>query len=204
MAKIFQIHPKNPQLRLIQEAVDIIQQGGVVIYPTDASYAIGCHIGDKKAADRIRQIRQLSDNHNMTLMCRDLSDIATFAIVDNTQYRLLKSLTPGPYTFLLKATKEVPKRLQHPKRKTIGIRVPDCPIAQMLLQLLQEPLMTTSLILPKEDLPLTDPESIIDKLGNQVDGVIDGGYGAVEMTTVLDLTQNTPALIRQGLGDTDL
>lgn len=201
MTQVFQIHTENPQLRLIQGAVNVIQQGGIVVYPTDSSYAIGCRMDDKKAIDRIRQIRQLDEHHPLTLMCRDLSDIATFAFVDNVQYRLLKSLTPGPYTFLLKATQEVPRRLQHPKRKTIGIRVPNCSITQLLLQTLNEPLITTSLILPNDGgAPLFDPAEMIEKLNHRVDCMIDGGYGNIGLTTVIDLYHDAPVVIRQGIG----
>ncbi|MEN8176545.1 MAG: L-threonylcarbamoyladenylate synthase, partial [Pseudomonadota bacterium] len=176
MAQFFQIHPDNPQSRLIRHAVDIIRDGGLVAYPTDSAYALGCHIGDKKAQDRIRHIRRLDDKHNFTLVCRDLSEISTYAKVDNTHYRLLKSLTPGPYTFIFVATRQVPRRLQNEKRKTIGIRVPDNRIALDLLETLGEPLMSSTLLLPGDDVPLTDPYDIRETLEHAVDLVIDGGY----------------------------
>ncbi|MCW8880687.1 MAG: L-threonylcarbamoyladenylate synthase, partial [Sedimenticola sp.] len=187
MAQFFQIHPDNPQLRLIRSAVDIIRQGGVVVYPTDSSYALGCHIGDKNAMERIRTIRKLDDKHNFTLVCRDLSEIAVYAKIENQHYRMLKNLTPGPYTFIHKATKQVPRRLQHPKKKTIGIRVPENPITQALLAELNEPMMSSTLILPGEDLPLTDPYEMRDILSHQVDLVIDGGYCGIEDSTVVDM-----------------
>lgn len=200
MSKFFQIHPDNPQQRLIDQAVDIIKRGGVIVYPTDSGYALGCHIGDKSAMERIRTIRKVDAKHNFTLVCRDLSEIATYAKVENDAYRLIKSLTPGPYTFILKATKEVPKRLQNPKRKTIGLRVPDNLIAQALLERLSEPLMSSTLILPGEDMPLTDPYDIRDTLEHALDLVIDGGYCGFEPTTVVDLTEDAPVVLRQGLG----
>lgn len=202
MAVFLPIHPENPQSRLIKQAVDIIQQGGVVIYPTDSGYALGCQLDDKAAADRIRQIRQLPEKHHFTLMCRDLSEIATYAVVDNSTYRLLKAHTPGAYTFLLKATPEVPRRLQHPKRKSIGIRVPDCKIALDLLTMLNEPLMSVSLIMPQETDPLFDPEDIHERLQGVVDVIIDGGYAGLKSTSVIDLYQNgQPVIVREGSGD---
>jgi len=195
------IHPQNPQHRLIAKAVDIIRGGGVVIYPTDSGYAIGCHIGDKKALDRICSIRSVDAKHNFTLLCRDLSEIATYAQVNNESYRSLKASTPGPYTFIFKASKEVPKRLQNPKKKTIGIRVPDHPIAHAILVELNEPLMTSSLILPEEDLPLYDPQHIQDLLENRVDLIIDGGQSPQIPTTVIDLSSDIPTIIREGAGD---
>jgi len=200
MSQFFQIHPDNPQQRLIDQAVDVIKRGGVIVYPTDSGYALGCHIGDKSAMERIRTIRQVDAKHNFTLVCRDLSEIATYAKVENDAYRLIKSLTPGPYTFILKATKEVPKRLQNPKRKTIGLRVPDNLIAQALLERLGEPLMSSTLILPGEDMPLTDPYDIRDTLEHALDLIIDGGYCGFEPTTVVDLTEDAPVVLRQGLG----
>lgn len=202
MSQFYQIHPDNPQSRLIRHAADIIRQGGVVVYPTDSAYALGCHIGDKNALDRIRRIRKLDDRHNFTLVCRDLSEIATYAKVDNTVYRLLRQATPGPYTFILKATSEVPKRLMHAKRKTVGLRVPDNPIAAALLQDLGEPLMSVSLIMPGDDLPLIDPYDIRETLEHEVDLVIDGGYCGLEPTTVVDLADETPLVLRAGKGDT--
>ena len=201
MSQFFQIHPDNPQARLIKQAADIVRKGGVIVYPTDSAYAIGCHIGDKKALERIRRIRQLDDKHNFTLVCRDLSELATFARVDNTQYRLLKACTPGPYTFILKATAEVPRRLMHQKRKTIGLRVPENPTAQALLAELNEPLMSVTLIMPGDADPLIDPYDIRTLLEHDVDLVIDGGYCGLEMTTVVDLADDEPVLVRQGKGD---
>lgn len=200
MAQFFAIHPDNPQPRLIREAVKIIRDGGVVIYPTDSCYAIGCHLGDKDAVERIRRIRQVDDKHHFTLMCRDLSDIATYAKVDNAQFRLLKATTPGSYTFLLLATKEVPKRLQHPKRNSIGLRVPDNAVAQALLRELGEPLLSSTLLLPGEEYPLNDPYEIRDLLEQQVDLIIDGGYCGIEPTTVIDLHEGAPVLVRKGNG----
>ncbi|HHL45030.1 MAG TPA: threonylcarbamoyl-AMP synthase, partial [Gammaproteobacteria bacterium] len=175
--------------------------GGIIVYPTDSGYALGCHLGDKQAVTRIRQIRRLDDRHHLTLVCSDLSQIATYARLDNSNYRLLKALTPGAYTFILEATREVPRRLQHPKRKTIGLRVPDNSIAQALLRELGEPLMSTTLILPGEDLPLTDPYEIREVLEHDVDLVIDGGFCGFEPTTVVDLTGDVPQVIREGAGD---
>lgn len=201
MAQFFQLHPDNPQARLITQAVEIIRGGGIVVYPTDSAYALGCHIGDKMALDRIRLMRRLDKHHNFTLMCRDLSEIATYARVDNQVFRLLKTLTPGPYTFILTATSEVPRRLLHPKRKTIGLRVPGNVVAQKLLEELNEPLMTSTLLLPGEEYPMTDPYDIRETLEHQVELVIDGGFCGLEPTTVVDLTGPTPELVRQGKGD---
>ncbi len=203
MSQYFQIHAENPQLRLIKQAVDIINQGGVVIYPTDSSYAIGCRLDEKKAAERIRQIRQVDKDHNFTLVCRDLSEISQYAIVDNINYRLIKSVTPGSYTFILKASREVPKRIQNPKRKTIGIRIPDNIVTQLLLDELRQPIMSSTLILPDEDLPMTDPYQIRLALEQQVDLIIDGGYSGHNATTVIDLMEDSPKLLRQGDGDID-
>jgi len=202
VSQFFQIHPENPQARLIREAVDIIKGGGVVVYPTDSAYALGCHIGDKNALDRIRRIRKLDARHNFTLVCRDLSEIATYAKVDNAVYRLLKHSTPGPYTFILRATSEVPRRLMHPKRKTVGLRVPDNPIAAALLADLGEPLMSVTLIMPGEEYPLMDPYDIRQILEHDVDLVIDGGYCGMEATTVVDLADEAPMILRAGKGDT--
>ena len=202
MSQFFQIHPDNPQARLVRQAVDIIRAGGVVVYPTDSAYALGCHIGDKNALDRIRRIRRLDDRHNFTLVVRDLSEIATYARVDNTVYRLLKATTPGPYTFVLRATSEVPRRLLHPKRKTVGLRVPENEIAMALLADLGEPLMSVSLIMPGDDLPLIDPYDIRQTLEHDVDLVIDGGYCGMEPTTVVDLAGESPLVLRAGKGDT--
>ena len=201
MSQYFQIHPETPQLRLIKQAVEIINQGGVVIYPTDSSYAIGCRLDEKKAADRIRKIRQVDKNHNFTLVCRDLSEIAQYAIVDNINYRLIKTVTPGSYTFILKASREVPKRIQNPKRKTIGIRIPDNIVTQHLLDELRQPIMSSTLILPDEDLPMTDPYQIRLALEHQVDLIIDGGYSGHNATTVIDLMEDSPKVLRQGDGD---
>ena len=186
----------------MRQAVDIIRDGGVVVYPTDSAYALGCHIGDKAALDRIRRIRQLDNRHNFTLVCRDLSEIASYARVDNTAYRLLKHNTPGPYTFILKATSEVPKRLLHPKRKTVGLRVPDNAIAAALLEDLGEPLMSVTLIMPGDEYPLIDPYDIRKTLEHSVDLVIDGGYCGMEATTVVDLADDVPLILRSGKGDT--
>ena len=201
MSRVLQIHPANPQPRLVAQAVTRLREGDVIVYPTDSSYALGCQLGDKAAAERIRAIRQTDRHHNFTLVCRDLSEIATYAKVDNRRYRLLKAVTPGAFTFILQATHEVPRRLQHPRRKTIGIRVPDNAIVSALLAALSEPIMSCTLILPGDDWPLSDPEEIEERLANAVDLIIDGGPGQREPTTVLDLTGETPQLIRQGLGD---
>ncbi|GAB5451734.1 MAG: L-threonylcarbamoyladenylate synthase [Halioglobus sp.] len=201
MSQFFHIHPENPQARLIRHAADIVRDGGVIVYPTDSAYALGCHIGDKSALDRIRRIRRLDDKHNFTLVCRDLSEIATYARVNNTVYRLLRHATPGPYTFILKATSELPRRLQNPKRKTVGLRVPDNNIALALLEDLGEPLMSVTLIMPGEELPLIDPYEIREVLEHEVDLVIDGGWCGMEATTVVDLVEETPLILRVGKGD---
>jgi tRNA threonylcarbamoyl adenosine modification protein (Sua5/YciO/YrdC/YwlC family) len=201
MSQFFQIHPDNPQPRLISQAVAIIRAGGVVVYPTDSCYALGCHIGDKAAMERIRRIRQMDKEHNFTLVCRDLSELSTYAKVDNSAFRLMKNLTPGPYTFVLKATHEVPRRLQHPKRKTIGLRVPDHSIALELLEQLGEPIMSSTLLLPNRNEPETEPDEIRNLLEKQVDLIIDGGYCGLEATTVVDLIENTPVILREGKGD---
>lgn len=203
MSQFFQIHEQNPQHRLIHQAVEIIRQGGVVVYPTDSGYAIGCHIGDKQSMDKIRSIRQLDKKHNFTLVCRDLSEISTYAQIDNSHYRLLKAHTPGAYTFILKATREVPKRLMHPKRKTIGIRIPENIIAQSLLEELGEPLLSSTLILPNEELPMTDPYEIREVLEHQLDLIIDGGFCGFEATTVIDFEEEIPVVVRKGLGNTE-
>ncbi|MBD3609063.1 MAG: threonylcarbamoyl-AMP synthase [Gammaproteobacteria bacterium] len=201
MSQFFQIHPENPQSRLITQAIDIVRQGGVIVYPTDSGYALGCLLGDKSAMERIRQIRKLGDKHHFTLMCSDLSQVANYAKVNNTNYRLVKSLTPGAYTFILPATKEVPRRLQHPKRKTIGLRIPDNVIAQDLISGLGEPLMSVSLILPGDEFPMAEPYEIRDVLEHAVDLVIDGGYCGIEATSVLDLEDDIPVIMRRGAGD---
>ena len=201
MSQFYQIHQDDPQPRLIRSAVDILRGGGVIVYPTDSAYALGCRIGNKAALDRIRRIRRLDDKHNFTLVCRDLSEIATYAKVNNAVYRLLRQSTPGPYTFILQATSEVPRRLMHPRRKTVGLRVPDNAIAAALLQDLGEPLMSVTLIMPGEELPLTDPYDIRELLEHEVDLVIDGGYCGMEPTTVVDLADELPRVIRTGKGD---
>jgi tRNA threonylcarbamoyl adenosine modification protein (Sua5/YciO/YrdC/YwlC family) len=201
MAQYFEIHPVDPQPRLIKRAAEIVRGGGVIVYPTDSSYALGCHIGDKQAMERICQIRRVGDAHNFTLVCRDLSEVAVYAKVPNTIYRLLKAHTPGPYTFILEATREVPRRLQNPRRRTIGLRVPDHPTTQALLAELNEPLMSSTLILPGEEVPLSDPGDIRDRLERRVDLIIDGGFCGVEPTTVVDLVGGTPAVLREGKGD---
>lgn len=201
MAQFFSIHPENPQARLISQAVDIVKRGGLIAYPTDSAYALGCHIGDKLALDRIRAIRQLDKDHNFTLMCRDLSELANYAKVDNAVFRLIKNHTPGAYTFILPATAEVPRRLMHPKRKTLGLRVPNNPIALALMEELGEPLMSSSLIVPGDTDPLTDPYDIRETLEHQLELVIDGGYCGMEPTTVVDLTGDEPVVTRVGCGD---
>jgi tRNA threonylcarbamoyl adenosine modification protein (Sua5/YciO/YrdC/YwlC family) len=204
MIRYFEIHPLNPQMRLIAQVVDVVRDGGVIVYPTDSCYALGCHIGDKSAVDRIRNIRQLDEKHNMTLVCRDLSEIAIYAQVSNSAYRILRHLTPGPYTFLLDATREVPRRLQHPKRKTIGIRVPEHAIAQALLQTLGEPMISTTLLLPGDEAPLNEPDEIKERLRHLVDVVIDGGPCNVEVTSVVDLSGDAPVIVRRGRGDVSM
>ncbi len=200
MSQFFQIHPENPQQRLIKQAVEIIHRGGVIVYPTDSAYALGCHLGDKNALEKIKRIRRLDDKHNFTLVCRDLSEIGTYAKVGNQAYRILKSHTPGAYTFILKATTEVPRRLLHPKRRTIGLRIPENPIALELMRELGEPIMSTSLILPDESEPMMDPYEIRQTLQHEVDLVIDGGYCGMEATTVVNLVEEFPEIIREGAG----
>lgn len=201
MAQFFTIYPSNINTRLIRQAVEILRAGGIVVYPTDSCYALGCHLDDREAVSRIRTIRGMDDQHMLTLMCRDLSEISKYARVDNQQFRLLKNNTPGSYTFILEATKEVPKRIQHPKRSTVGIRVPDHPVALALLEELGEPMLTSTLILPDQDSPLNDAQYIRELLEKQVDAVIDGGSAGVDFTTVIDLTGDAPVLLRQGVGD---
>lgn len=201
MSQFFYIHPDNPQARLINQAVALLREGAVVVYPTDSGYAMGCMLGDKHAMDRIVRIRQLDPEHNFTLVCRDLSEISLYAQVSNSAFRLIKNNTPGAYTFILKATKEVPRRLMTPKRKTIGLRVPDNNIAQALLEALGEPLMSTSLILSGNDFTESDPEEIRDHLEHQVDLIINGGYLGQQPTTVIDLTEDAPVIVREGVAD---
>ncbi|HIL93213.1 MAG TPA: threonylcarbamoyl-AMP synthase [Cycloclasticus sp.] len=203
MTQYFNIHPGNPQQRLINQAVDIVRRGGVIAYPTDSSYALACHLGDKQAVDRIRQIRRIDDKHNFTLVCRDLTEIASYAQVNNDTYRLLKLLTPGAFTFVLKATKEVPRRLQHPKRKTIGIRVPDNLVAQRILEELGEPMLTSTLILPGEKEAIADAYDINDQLANVLDLVIDSGVIPYQPTTVVVWDNDFPEIVRQGKGEAD-
>ena len=200
MSQLFAIHPDNPQARLLRQAVHIIKSGGVIIYPTDSGYALGCQLGNKSAITRIRHLRQLDKNHNMTLICRDLSELSRFAHVTNPIFRLLKAFTPGAYTFILNATREVPRLMLHPKRKTLGLRVPTNPIAMALLEHLEEPLMSSSLILPGAQAPISEPEAIQDILGNQVDLILDGGNCGQEPTTVVDLTSDYPVILREGKG----
>lgn len=201
MSQFFYMHPDNPQQRLLKQAVTIIQQGGVIVYPTDSGYALGCHIGDKKALDRICKIRDIDREHNFTLVCKDLSELSIYSRVDNSNFRLLKNNTPGAYTFIFKGTKEVPKRLLNPKKKTIGIRIPDNKIAMDLLTELGEPLMSTTLILPGNDMAEFDPEIIRDNLEKQVDLILNGGYLGEKPTTVVDFTEDYPQVIRVGEGD---
>ncbi len=201
MSQFFNIHPTNPQVRLIRSAVMIIREGGVIAYPTDSSYAFGCQIGNKAALERIQRIRRADKHHNFTLVCRDLSEIATYARISNSQFRLLKNATPGPFTFILRATHEVPRRLQNPKRRTIGIRVPDHAIVKALLEELGEPIMSSTLITPGDELPLNDPREIHQRLGSEIDLIIDGGSCGHEPTTVLDLVDEVPRVLRQGRGD---
>ncbi|RFC34133.1 MAG: tRNA threonylcarbamoyl adenosine modification protein, Sua5/YciO/YrdC/YwlC family [Candidatus Nitrotoga sp. MKT] len=201
MSQFFTIYPSNPQPRLIKQAADLVRNGAVIAYPTDSCYALGCHLGDKQAVARIRQIRGVDDKHHMTMVCRDLSELARYARVDNVQFRLLKNNTPGSYTFILEATKEVPKRLQHPKRSTIGMRIPDHPVALALLEELGEPLLSSTLILPTEEFAMNDAEQIRDLLQHQIDLVVDGGAVGLDPTTVIDLTKDVPVVVRVGKGD---
>ena len=200
MAQFFSIHTDTPHLRLIKQAVAIVRSGGIIVYPTDSCYALGCHLGDKEAMTRIRTIREVDERHHFTLVCRNLAEIATYAKVDNSQYRLLKATTPGSYTFILQATREVPRRMQHPKRSTIGLRIPDHPVVLALLEELGEPLLSSTLILPGDELPLNDAEEIRERLEHQVELVMDAGSCGIDMTTVIDLTTTVPELIRPGKG----
>ena len=201
MAKLIEVHPDDPQPRRVAKIVETIRDGGLIAYPTDSSYAFGCHIGDKRAMDRIRRIRRTDKNHNFTLVCSDLSEISTYARVDNWAYRMLKAMTPGPYTFILPATREVPKRLQHPKRRTIGLRVPDHSLVRAVLEALGEPIMSSTLLLPGDDLPLTDPYEIEERIGHEIDLIIDAGPTGIEPTSVIDLSQDTVEVLRIGRGD---
>ena len=201
MARIVEIHPDNPQPRLVAEVVAVIRQGGLIAYPTDSSYAFGCHIGDKRAMDRIHRIRRTDKKHNFTLVCSDLSEIGVYARVDNWAYRLVRSMTPGPYTFILEATREVPKRLQNPKRRTIGLRVPDHPVVHLMLQTLGEPIMSSTLLLPGDTTPITDPQSIEERIGNDIEMIVDAGPTGIEPTSVIDLSEGSAQVLRVGRGD---
>ncbi|MGI9309725.1 MAG: L-threonylcarbamoyladenylate synthase [Gammaproteobacteria bacterium] len=201
MTELLHIHPGNPQARLIEQAVRYFRDGKLIVYPTDSCYALGCHMGDHRALKEIRRIRQTDRNHNFTLVCRDLSEIASYARVENWSYRYLKSLTPGPYTFVLRATRDVPRRMQNPRKHTIGIRLPEHPIAQALLEALDEPIISSTLILPGDELPMTDPDDILHRLSGQVDIVVDGGSCGFEPTTVIDMTGDQPEVLRQGKGE---
>ena len=203
MSQLFQIHPDNPQQRLIRGAVEILRSGGIIVYPTDSCYALGCHIGDKKALESMRRIRQIDDKHDFTLMCRNMAETSNYANMDNIAFRLIRNLTPGPYTFILPAMKIVPKRLLT-KRKTIGVRIPENSITMAMLEELGEPILTTTLLLPGEEYPMTDPYDIRDTLGNQVELVIDGGYCGTEPTTVVELLGDLPRVARQGKGDVEV
>jgi tRNA threonylcarbamoyl adenosine modification protein (Sua5/YciO/YrdC/YwlC family) len=202
VARLIEIHPQNPQPRQVAAAVQVIQTGGLIAYPTDSSYALGCHIGDKRAIDRIRRIRRTDKKHNFTLVCSDLSEISLYARVDNWAYRLIKALTPGPYTFVLQATRGLPKRLQNPKRRTIGIRVPRHNVVRAMLDALGEPIMSSTLNLPGDDRPLTDSHEIESRIGHEIEAIIDAGPTGIDPTTVLDLTSGSVEILRQGLGDT--
>jgi tRNA threonylcarbamoyl adenosine modification protein (Sua5/YciO/YrdC/YwlC family) len=201
MARIVEIHPSDPQPRRIAEIVATIRRGGLIAYPTDSCYAFGCHIGDKRAMDRIRRIRQTDKNHNFTLVCSDLSEISLYARFDNWAYRLMKSLTPGPYTFILQASREVPKRLQNPRRRTIGLRVPDHPIVHAMLSALGEPIMSSTLTLPGDEYPLTDVVEIEDRIGNQIELIVDAGPIGIEPTSVIELSEGSAIILRKGKGD---
>jgi tRNA threonylcarbamoyl adenosine modification protein (Sua5/YciO/YrdC/YwlC family) len=201
MSIYLQLHPISPQRRFLRQAVDCLRRGGVIVYPTDSCYALGCHIGDKAALDRIRAIRETDRNHHFTLVCRDLADVGRYALVENWQYRLLRAHTPGPYTFLLKASKETPRRLKHERRGTIGLRVPDHPVTQLLLAELNEPVMSSTLLLPGEDLPRTDARDIYERLEHSVDLVLDGGNCGLVPTSVIDLSGDRAQVVRVGRGD---
>ena len=204
MSQLFEVHPDNPQPRLLKQAVQLLGQGQVLAVPTDSSYALVCHVDDKAAADQLRRIRGVDEKHHLTLLCRDLSELASYARVDNRQFRLIKQTTPGPFTFILEATKEVPRRLSHPQRKTIGLRVPEHKVLQALLELHGAPLIAATLILPGQEDPLNDPEEIRERLEHQIGAVIDAGACALEPTTVVDMSGDAPVLLRQGKGDAAL
>ena len=201
MATLIDIHPTHPQPRRVGEIVQIIRDGGLIAYPTDSSYAFGCHVGDKRAIDRIHRIRRTDEKHNFTLVCSDLSEISTYARVENWAYRLIRSMTPGPYTFILPATRGVPKRLQNPKRRTIGLRVPDHPLVHAVLERLGEPIMSSTLTLPDDETPLTDPFEIEERIGHQIDAIVDAGPTGIEPTSVLDMTGGAVEVLRAGKGD---
>lgn len=201
MARVLEIHPENPQPRLITQVVDVLNKGGLVAYPTDSSYAIGWHMGDQRAVKEVQRIRQTDKRHNFTVMCRDLAEVSSYARVENWVYRLLKAHTPGPYTFILQATREVPRRMMNPKKKTIGLRVPDNPVSQAILAAMGEPMMSSTLILPGEIMPMTDPREILHKLGRDIELIVDSGNCGIEPTTVVDLTGEFPLLLRKGQGD---
>ena len=200
MAQLLVVHPVNPQVRLLRQAAQIIDHGGLAAVPTDSCYALVCHLDDKPAVDRLRRIRQIDERHHLTLMCRDLSEIASYARVDNLQYRLLKNATPGPYTFILEATREVPRRLSHPSRKTIGIRVPEHPVTLALLEVFGQPLISSTLQLPGDEIPLNDAAHIVERIGHELDVIIDGGACGIEPTTIVDVTGRQAVLVRRGRG----
>jgi tRNA threonylcarbamoyl adenosine modification protein (Sua5/YciO/YrdC/YwlC family) len=204
MAQLFAIHPGNPQARLVRQAAELIRSGAVIVYPTDSCYALGCRIGDKTAMERIRAIREVDERHHLTLVCRNLAEIGQYARVDNSQFRLLKAATPGSYTFILQATREVPKRLLHPSRRTIGLRVPDHKVAQALLTELNEPLLSSTLLLPGDETPLNDADEIRERVGRKVDAVIDSGSCGIVPTTVIDMTGSAPVIVRAGKGALDV
>lgn len=204
MAQFFSVHPTHPQPRLVRQAAEIVRQGGLIAYPTDSCYALGCHIGDKDAMDRLRSVRGIDDKRHLTLMCRDLSEIAAYAMVDNVQYRLLKAATPGSYTFILRATREVPRRLMHPRRKTIGVRVPQHPVAHALLAELNEPMLSATLQLPGDEVPMSEGADIRARLEHQLDLILDAGHCGIVPSTVLDLTGDTPVVLRAGSGPVDV
>jgi tRNA threonylcarbamoyl adenosine modification protein (Sua5/YciO/YrdC/YwlC family) len=201
VAQRFNVHPVDPQVRLLRQVAQIIDHGGVGALPTDSCYALACHLDDKPAADRLRRIRQVDERHHLTLLCRDLSEIASYAKVDNTQYRLIRQVTPGSYAFILEATREVPRRLSHPSRKTIGIRIPDHPVTLGLLAVLGQPLLSTTLILPGDELPLNDADHIVERLDHDIDFIVDGGACGVEPVSIVDLSGREPVVVRRGRGD---